>query len=74
LDLFAERRQFLLRQASVALRHDAAADAGRGLRAHGIKLCDCASFGLEGHVRISVQAPDAQQALHDAWRQLVGTG
>ena len=45
-----------------------------GLRAHGIKLRDCTSFGLTGHVRISVQAPDAQHSLHDAWRQLVEAG
>ena len=33
------------------------------LRAHGIKLRDCASFGLPGHVRLSVQAPAVQDAL-----------
>ena len=36
------------------------------LRQHGIKLRDCTSFGLPGHVRISVQAPAAQDALHNA--------
>lgn len=40
------------------------------LRQDGIKLRDTASFGLPGHVRISVQAPDAQDALADAWRKL----
>ena len=33
------------------------------LRAHGIKLRDCSSFGLPGHVRLGVLAPEAQQAL-----------
>ena len=33
------------------------------LRVHGIKLRDCASFGLPGHVRLSVQSPAAQGAL-----------
>jgi histidinol-phosphate aminotransferase len=36
------------------------------LRAHGIKLRDCASFGLPGHVRLSVQSPAAQGALRFA--------
>ena len=36
------------------------------LRAHGIKLRDCASFGLPGHVRLSVQAPAVQNALQAA--------
>lgn len=40
------------------------------LRAHGIKLRDTTSFGLPGQVRISVQAPAAQDALHIAWQQL----
>ena len=42
-----------------------------GLRAQGIKLRDTASFGLPGQVRISVQPPAAQDALHNAWHQLV---
>ena len=33
------------------------------LREQGIKLRDTASFGLAGSVRVSVQAPDAQDAL-----------
>jgi histidinol-phosphate aminotransferase len=37
------------------------------LRGHGIKLRDCASFGLPGHVRLSVQSPAAQDALRHAW-------
>ena len=36
------------------------------LRTHGIKLRDCASFGLPGHVRLSVQAPAVQDALQVA--------
>ena len=43
------------------------------LRQHGIKLRDCTSFGLPGHVRISVQPPAAQEALHNAWRHIKGT-
>jgi histidinol-phosphate aminotransferase len=41
------------------------------LRAHGIKLRDTASFGLSGHVRISVQPPLAQDALRVAWELMV---
>ncbi|MHA7600368.1 aminotransferase class I/II-fold pyridoxal phosphate-dependent enzyme [Alicycliphilus sp. T452] len=41
----------------------------QALRAQGIKLRDCASFGLPGHVRLGVLAPAAQQALAAAWRQ-----
>lgn len=40
------------------------------LRSQGIKLRDTASFGLPGHVRISVQPPPAQYALHTAWQDL----
>jgi histidinol-phosphate aminotransferase len=42
------------------------------LRQHGIKLRDCTSFGLPGHVRISVQAPAAQDALHKTWLKIQG--
>ncbi|HQQ71465.1 MAG TPA: aminotransferase class I/II-fold pyridoxal phosphate-dependent enzyme, partial [Alicycliphilus sp.] len=41
----------------------------QALRAQGIKLRDCASFGLAGHVRLGVLAPAAQQALALSWRQ-----
>lgn len=37
------------------------------LRAQGIKLRDCASFGLSGVVRLGVLAPASQDALHQAW-------
>jgi histidinol-phosphate aminotransferase len=40
------------------------------LRAQGLKLRDTASFGLDGHVRVSVQAPAGQDALREAWQQL----
>lgn len=41
----------------------------QALRARGIKLRDCASFGLPGHVRLGVLAPEAQQALLQAWQE-----
>lgn len=40
------------------------------LRKHHIKLRDCASFGLPGHVRLCAHTPPAQQALEQALRQL----
>lgn len=39
----------------------------RQLRAYGIKLRDAASFGLPGWVRVSVQPPESQRALGEAW-------
>ena len=39
------------------------------LRSHGIKLRNAASFGLDGHVRLGVLAPKAQQALRLAWNE-----
>lgn len=39
------------------------------LRERGVKLRDCASFGLPGHVRLSVQPPEAQDALANAWKE-----
>jgi histidinol-phosphate aminotransferase len=40
------------------------------LRTLGVKLRDTTSMGLPGHVRLSVQAPSAQRALRDAWREV----
>ena len=40
------------------------------LREHGIKLRDATSFGLPGWVRLSAQAPHAQQALFQALAHL----
>lgn len=37
------------------------------LRAQGIKLRDCASFGLPGAVRLGVLQPESQSALEHAW-------
>jgi histidinol-phosphate aminotransferase len=38
------------------------------LRAQGIKLRDCASFGLPHHVRLGVLPPQSQDALVAAWK------
>lgn len=46
------------------------AHAVGSLRAHGIKLRDASSFGLPGWVRLSAQAPHAQQALLQALTQM----
>src|SRR5690606_31314912 len=45
-----------------------------GLRAAGVKLRDCASFGLPGHVRLGVLPPPSQEALRQAWQVLPGRG
>ncbi|QNP48324.1 aminotransferase class I/II-fold pyridoxal phosphate-dependent enzyme [Diaphorobacter aerolatus] len=50
-----------------------AADALRTLRSHGIKLRDCASFGLAQHVRLGVLSPPSQAALKEVWIQGVAT-
>ena len=42
------------------------------LRTEGIKLRDTASFGLPGHVRLSVLSPRAQDALQAAWQHITG--
>ncbi len=39
-------------------------------RDHGVKLRDCASFGLPGHVRLGVRSPADQDALRAAWTDL----
>ena len=41
----------------------------RHLRAQGVKLRDCASFGLPGVLRLGVLAPESQDALHQAWER-----
>jgi histidinol-phosphate aminotransferase len=41
------------------------------LREQGIKLRDATSFGLPGHVRLGVLSPEAQDALHNAWCDIV---
>jgi histidinol-phosphate aminotransferase len=41
-------------------------------RAHGVKLRDCASFGLPGHVRLGVRPPVHQHALQRAWCAVAG--
>jgi len=49
------------------LQGEALAQALAALRAQGIKLRDATSFGLPGHVRLGVLAPQAQDALQQAW-------
>lgn len=49
---------------------DALPSALQQLRAAGIKLRDCASFGLPGHVRLGVRPPQSQAALRAAWLAL----
>jgi len=39
------------------------ADLPARLRTHGVRVRDCASFGLPGHLRLGVLPPAAQQAL-----------
>ncbi|WP_341922902.1 aminotransferase class I/II-fold pyridoxal phosphate-dependent enzyme [Polaromonas sp. YR568] len=41
------------------------------LRRQGIKLRDTTSFGLPEHVRMGVLAPEAQDALHNAWQHII---
>lgn len=40
------------------------------LRARGIRVRDCASFGLPGHLRLGVLPPASQDALRAAWEAL----
>ena len=49
---------------------DDMAQALAALRKQGVKLRDCASFGLPGHVRLGVLAPVSQAALERAWLSL----
>jgi histidinol-phosphate aminotransferase len=41
------------------------------LRNQGIKLRDTTSFGLSGQVRLSVKPPAAQDALREAWLNII---
>lgn len=41
------------------------------LREQGIKLRDCSSFGLDGHVRLGVLSPTSQHALRCAWLEIL---
>lgn len=54
-----------------ALGARSAADTLQVLRAAGIKLRDCASFGLPGHVRLGVRGPDSGAALAAAWHSVL---
>lgn len=49
------------------VRSDALASRLPALRAHGVQLRDCASFGLPGHLRLATLAPAHQDALAAAW-------
>ena len=53
--------------ARTTVQGPALALALQALRTQGIKLRDCASFGLPSHVRLGVLAPPSQQALAQAW-------
>lgn len=48
-------------------RAEAAVPRLAELRERGVRLRDCASFGLPGHVRLGVMPPAAQDVLRDAW-------
>lgn len=52
------------------MQGDALTQALQALRAQGIKLRDATSFGLPGQVRLGVLPPQAQDAMHAAWRQV----
>jgi len=52
------------------LQGEALTQALVALRAQGIKLRDATSFGLPDHVRLGVLAPQAQDALQQAWLSL----
>lgn len=44
------------------------------MRAGGVKLRDCGSFGLPGHVRLGVRGPHSALALAGAWREATRPG
>lgn len=56
--------------ARLPLAADAMAPRLQALRGQGIKLRDCASFGLPGAVRLGVLPPASQAALEQAWLAL----
>lgn len=56
--------------ARLPLAADAMALRLQALRGQGIKLRDCASFGLPGAVRLGVLPPASQAALEQAWLAL----
>ena len=60
--------------ARTTLQGPAVTEALLALRAQGIKLRGAASFGLPGQVRLGVLPPASQDALGDAWRQLMQKG
>lgn len=60
--------------ARTLLQGAALVSALQALRVQGIKLRGAASFGLPGQVRLGVLPPASQDALCDAWRQLVQKG
>ena len=58
-------------QANYLVAHPPVADLARwlqSLRGQGIKLRDCASFGLPGRVRLGVLPPASVAALRGAWK------
>lgn len=56
--------------ARLLLEADVMAPRLQALRGQGIKLRDCASFGLPGAVRLGVLPPASQAALEQAWLAL----
>lgn len=56
--------------ARLPLAADVMAPRLQALRGQGIKLRDCASFGLPGAVRLGVLPPASQAALEQAWLAL----
>ena len=56
--------------ARLPVPHEGMASRLQILRTQGIKLRDCASFGLPGHVRLGVLPPASQAALECVWQAL----
>lgn len=55
--------------ARLPIKETSMAECLSALRVHGIKLRDCASFSLPGHVRLGVLPPASQLALEQAWKE-----